>query len=92
MIPRRSSSDAELGEPPGDVAPVGRRIHLLVDEQNPSIPTDIEGPSKRVRRAGVHDAIRGGDAFVRIAQQWVVRPDLRGELAIGFGRVDTGRE
>ena len=42
--------------------------------------------------AAVHDAIRGGDALFRIAQQRVVRPDRRSELAVGLGCVDTCRE
>ena len=65
------------------------RIHLFVDVQDPAVPADIESPSSRGRRAAAYDAIRRGDTFSRIAQQWVINPDLRGEPAVGFGGVHT---
>ena len=89
---RRSSRDAELGQPPGDITSVRFRIHLFVDVQNLAVPADVESPSIGVARGAAHDAIRGGDAFFRIAQQRVVKPVLRSEFAVGFGCVDTCRE
>lgn len=66
--------------------------HALVDEQDPPVEPDVEGPPRRKRLIHVHHAIGAGDLPRGITQNRIVRAQRLCEGFVGFDRVDTGSE
>src|SRR5262245_22462385 len=83
---------AQLRELGGDVGPVVRRTHFLVDKENPSIESNVEGPPRREGLILVDDPVGRSDRTGRIAEERIVHPQRLRKRFVGLGRVDADRE